>query len=69
MLIETMNINTETESNNNSQIQLPEPDSDNITVLTDKLPNTPILPWNHYDSPWDESENKDKTDQPEILET
>ncbi|MGK7946598.1 MAG: hypothetical protein AB4058_19240 [Microcystaceae cyanobacterium] len=35
---------------------LPQPDSDNITVLTDKLPNKPILPWNRYDSPWEETE-------------
>ncbi|WP_448560884.1 hypothetical protein [Trichothermofontia sp.] len=34
---------------------LPEPDKDNITVLTSKLPNEPILPWNRYDSPWLES--------------
>jgi len=27
-------------------------DLDNITVLTRKLPNRPILPWNHFDSPW-----------------
>ncbi|WP_448571821.1 hypothetical protein, partial [Trichothermofontia sp.] len=35
---------------------LPEPDNDNITVLSSKLPNEPILPWNRYDSPWLESE-------------
>ncbi len=39
-------------------IQLPEPDPDNITVLTGKLPNKPILPWNHYDSPWEEEEEE-----------
>ncbi len=38
-------------------IDLPEPDADNITVLSNKLPNTPILPWNRYDSPWEPSEN------------
>lgn len=37
-------------------LELPEPDPDNITVLSKKAPNTPILPWNHYDSPWDETE-------------
>jgi hypothetical protein len=37
-------------------LNLPEPDPDNITVLTRNLPNTPILPWNHYDSPWQDSE-------------
>ncbi|PSB22614.1 hypothetical protein C7B61_08060 [filamentous cyanobacterium CCP1] len=39
------------------RIKLPEPDLKNITVLTSNLPNSPILPWNHYDSPWlDEKE-------------
>ncbi|MGK7931219.1 MAG: hypothetical protein AB4041_07265 [Microcystaceae cyanobacterium] len=41
---------------------LPEPDSDNITVLTDKLPNKPILPWNRYDSPWEEGEEASGTE-------
>ncbi|MEO0536401.1 MAG: hypothetical protein AAF215_21310 [Cyanobacteria bacterium P01_A01_bin.123] len=36
----------------NRCIRLPEPDADNITVLTENLPNQPILPWHHYDSPW-----------------
>jgi hypothetical protein len=58
-----INLNMETESTTNPQIQLPEPDSDNITVLTDKLPNKPILPWNHYDSPWHESENKENLEE------
>ncbi len=40
-------------------IQLPEPDPDNITVLTGKLPNKPILPWNRYDSPWEEEEERE----------
>ena len=39
---------------------LPEPDPENITVLTKKLPNKPILPWNRYDSPWESSEEEDK---------
>ncbi|GAB4188231.1 MAG: hypothetical protein Fur006_28590 [Coleofasciculaceae cyanobacterium] len=43
-------------------LTLPEPDPDNITVLTRNLPNTPILPWNHYDSPWQEAE-ADKSEQ------
>jgi hypothetical protein len=34
------------------RVQLPEPDMENITVLTRELPNDPILPWHHYDSPW-----------------
>lgn len=45
------------------KIALPEPDADNITVLTHKLPNKPILPWNRYDSPWQEAENEEKTDK------
>jgi len=36
--------------------KLPDPDPDNITVLTNKLPNKPILPWNRYDSPGQEDE-------------
>lgn len=43
-------------------LTLPEPDPDNITVLTRNLPNTPILPWSHYDSPWQEGE-EEKTDE------
>ncbi|BFM40763.1 hypothetical protein [Synechocystis sp. LKSZ1] len=42
---------------NNSPIRLPAPDLDNITVLTEELPNAPILPWHHYDSPWLETES------------
>lgn len=41
------------------KIKLPEPDLDNITVLTENLPNKPILPWNRYDSDWDENINQD----------
>ncbi len=40
------------------RVTLPEPDPDNITVLTNKLPNKPILPWNRYDSPWEEEEGE-----------
>lgn len=43
-------------------LTLPEPDPDNITVLTRNLPNKPILPWSHYDSPWQEAEDE-KTEQ------
>lgn len=52
----------ETPQSDDSSLELPEPDADNITVLTSKLPNKPILPWNRYDSPWkraDESEIKE----------
>ncbi len=48
------------EENNEITLELPEPDSDNITVLTDKSPNKPILPWNHYDSPWEDSEIREE---------
>jgi hypothetical protein len=39
-------------------LELPKPDSENITVFTHNLPNKPILPWNRYDSPWQETEEK-----------
>ena len=45
-------------------LSLPEPDPENITVLTRNLPNEPILPWNHYDSPWRDGE----PENPEALE-
>ncbi len=34
------------------RVALPEPDASNITVLTESLPNEPVLPWHHFDSPW-----------------
>lgn len=37
--------------------KLPAPDRDNVTALTDHLPNNPIIPWHNYDSPWEEEEN------------
>ncbi|WP_414588271.1 hypothetical protein [Scytonema sp. PCC 10023] len=37
-------------------LRLPKPDAANITVITPNLPNKPILPWTHFDSPWLESE-------------
>lgn len=49
-------------------LSLPEPDPDNITVLTRNLPNKPIIPWNHYDSPWQEEEVKDGEQQAENSE-
>ncbi|MEA5421042.1 hypothetical protein VB712_17590 [Spirulina sp. CCNP1310] len=39
-----------------ADLDLPEPDPENITVLSKSLPNKPILPWNRYDSPWQEEE-------------
>lgn len=43
--------------------QLPDPDLDNVTVLTDNLPNNPILPWHHYDSPWVDNETEDTSEE------
>ncbi|MFP4253239.1 MAG: hypothetical protein ACLFQP_02360 [Halothece sp.] len=42
-------------------IKLPDPDMENVTVLTDNLPNNPILPWNHYDSPWEEEPEEEES--------
>lgn len=62
------------EDNTNVRIELPEPDAENITVLTRKLPNKPILPWNRYDSPWRDSEHQEQEiteneEQKELLDT
>lgn len=46
----------QTEQTSLEQLDLPEPDLENITVLTKNLPNKPILPWHHYDSPWSEKQ-------------
>jgi hypothetical protein len=43
------------------RVVLPEPDVDNITVLTENLPNDPVLPWHHFDSPW---LGRDANDEP-----
>jgi hypothetical protein len=45
------------------RVRLPKPDLKNITVLTRNLPNNPILPWNHYDSPWLEPEIEEDPQQ------
>lgn len=45
------------------RVKLPKPDLKNITALTRNLPNSPILPWNHYDSP-QQAETSDKTSEP-----
>jgi hypothetical protein len=39
-------------------LRLPEPDRDNITVLLHNLPKDPVLPWNHYDSPWKSEDDR-----------
>ena len=46
-------------SSDSKHVHLPKPDPANITVLTPNLPNKPILPWTHFDSPWLESEEND----------
>jgi hypothetical protein len=50
------NTSQSSEAISSEKIHLPEPDLENITVLTHSLPNKPILPWNRYNSPWDETE-------------
>jgi hypothetical protein len=40
------------------RVALPEPDVSNITVLTESLPNEPVLPWHHFDSPWLERDDE-----------
>ncbi|MGA1264141.1 MAG: hypothetical protein ACO331_09585 [Prochlorothrix sp.] len=48
--------------------RLPKPDRENITVLLHNLPKDPVLPWNHYDSPWEGQEAPtDEADLPEGL--
>lgn len=53
------------------RIALPKPDTNNITVLTENLPNDPILPWHHFDSPWLEKDEPaaEETPEEEILST
>jgi hypothetical protein len=46
-------------------LRLPKPDPANITVLTPNLPNKPILPWTHFDSPWLESETQQSEESEE----
>ena len=54
----------------NETVVLPEPDTDNITVLSHNLPNKPILPWNRYDSLWDETKTDEiKTNEDEETAT
>lgn len=50
------------DSGPDKRVTLPKPDTNNITVLTESLPNEPILPWHHFDSPWLE---KEETANPE----
>lgn len=46
------------------RVALPKPDTNNITVLTENLPNDPILPWHHFDSPWLEKEEPTAEETP-----
>ncbi|MCC5614571.1 hypothetical protein LC605_05655 [Nostoc sp. CHAB 5836] len=46
-----MNTNQDDTKSSQEGLLLPEPDTTNITVLTHNLPNTPIIPWNRFDSP------------------
>lgn len=58
-----MNTNQANTTPSGGHLTLPGPDPDNITVLTRNLPNKPILPWIHYDSPWreDSAEHEDES--------
>ncbi|WOD41764.1 hypothetical protein [Nodosilinea sp. E11] len=47
------------------RVVLPEPDASNITVLTESLPNEPVLPWHHFDSPWLERDPDEPADSGE----
>lgn len=47
------------------RVTLPKPDVNNITVLTENLPNEPILPWHHFDSPWLDKDSTDEGVPPE----
>jgi hypothetical protein len=42
----------QTDSTSDRRVSLPQPDAENITVLAENLPNDPVLPWHHFDSPW-----------------
>lgn len=74
MNTESAHTNNQNDSNEklsqDNKINLPEPDPDNITVLAHNLPNKPILPWNRYDSPWDDPEaptGEENNDAEELL--
>jgi hypothetical protein len=62
-------MNSSQECNNRESkvkgLRLPKPDAANITVLTPNLPNKPIIPWGHFDSPWldDNHEVEESPDQ------
>jgi hypothetical protein len=61
MKARSMDYNPELDSpvkQESEHLELPKPDPENITVFTHNLPNKPILPWNHYDSPWEEDEKE-----------
>ncbi len=51
------------------RVVLPEPDASNITVLTESLPNEPVLPWHHFDSPWLERDGEAESEAEATLDT
>ncbi|MEM7554013.1 MAG: hypothetical protein AAF378_07925 [Cyanobacteria bacterium P01_A01_bin.84] len=57
-----MNSEEEDMQTSGKQIPLPKPDPANIEVLTSHLPKAPILPWNHFDSPWLDAEVDESED-------
>ncbi|MDJ0800627.1 MAG: hypothetical protein QNJ51_28105 [Calothrix sp. MO_167.B12] len=62
-----MNSNPIEATESGKNVNLPKPDPANITVLTPKLPNKPILPWTHFDSPWLEKEEGEGEGEEEAL--
>ncbi|MEA5449927.1 hypothetical protein VB780_15210 [Leptolyngbya sp. CCNP1308] len=50
------------------RVVLPEPDASNITVLSESLPNEPVLPWHHFDSPWLERDGEAESDEETALD-
>jgi hypothetical protein len=51
--------------NQEEGFKLPDPDMDNVTVLTENLPNNPILPWRNYDSPWQNNNHEEEDNNKE----
>ena len=50
------------------RLALPKPDPANIKVLTSNLPKNPILPWNHFDSPWLDGEEGEASESEKIVD-
>ncbi|AFZ45062.1 hypothetical protein PCC7418_2933 [Halothece sp. PCC 7418] len=66
----TDDFSSEKEGNQEQEegFKLPDPDLDNVTVLTESLPNNPIIPWHHYDSPWESNEEEEEDQDSEKSE-